>query len=169
MTDPQMYKSDVYARLRAKLHIDPLELDHQLMEMPQLVQDCGEVVAECINMRDAATTDLKTAESRAADKLRSRHIVVDGKDGPVNKQRSEAQITSEIPSMPEVRKAAETLETVKLDLALWQTLMDSLRTKNASLKTTAELIISGYLTRDSIHSNRREEIRNAASAKRKAV
>jgi hypothetical protein len=155
-----------YEQLQKKLVLDPMELDQELIELPMLIMEANEQCAHCLSARDRAKNDLDLAMAEAADDLRSQ-TVSDGKGG--FKVRSEAQITTEIALYKSVQEAQRVVESAKLDLALWQALCDSFRTKRDSLKIFSDLTISGYLSPNAALTQRRTEIRNAEPPRRRTI
>jgi len=152
-------KEQVYNRLRARLAINPLALDDELIQMPQLVIDIGEQVAECLYIRDAAKNDLDILTSEAAAKLRNITIPTENAKGDIiEKTRSEAQITSELPMQKTIKAATLALEDAKYDVSMWQMLMDAARTKGMSLHKVADLTLDGYLTPDAHYASQRAKL-----------
>jgi hypothetical protein len=162
MTQPNPSAQDkLYVRLKSRLTIDTMQLDQELIELPQMLSDAGEATAYCIAARDVAKNELDINMSIAADRLRQQPITdSDGKE----KRRSEKQIETEIMSIQIVKDAHHRLEEAKLDLALWQSLVDGIRAKQSSIKTVSDLMISGYLAPSSITANRRAELRGGPQA-----
>lgn len=142
-----LFKADEYARLRAAVIINPLDLDNEWTNLPMLVMEAGEFCAIAIKRRDAAKGELADASNASAAKLRS--VLVDGK------KRSEAQIESEKMLAPAVVDAQLRFEQRKSDVDRWAALVEALRVKQSSLKHISELIVAGYLTRDSFAKNHR--------------
>lgn len=154
---------EVYDRLKRKLEIDALSLDQELIELPVLILECSEYSSEKLAQRDRAKNELDLAMAETADMLRS-NWTVDAKGS--QKQRSEAQIASELALSKTVQAAQINLEEAKFELALWQSMVDSLRAKRDSLRIIAELTISGYLSPNSILKDRQTEIRQASIRRR---
>lgn len=145
-----------YDRLKKKLTFDPLDFDQELIELPLLIMEASELAAEYIARRDRAKNDLDLVMAEAAYNLRS-NAIADSKGNP--KQRSEAQIETEIPLYKSVQQAQKDLEDAKLALALWQALCDALRAKRDAIKVYADLTISGYLSPNLAQDQRRAEMR----------
>ena len=156
--------NEVYERLKTKLELDPLELDQELIELPMLIMECAEYTSEKLAQRDRCKNALDLAMAEASDGLRT-ELTIDVKGN--NKQRSEAQISSEVFLDEGVQRSLTDLEQSKYELALWQALMDSLKAKRDSLKIFSELTISGYLSPNVALDNRRAEIRAASSGVRR--
>jgi hypothetical protein len=160
-------------RLRAAVRINMMRIDEELIENPSNLMECGEQVAFAANFRDTAHNGVEYAEAIAADELRRELIEPvpepgdEDRDPPARKKpgtgkrRSEAQIKSEIPNYPAVKRAQRRLEDAKLEFSLWMAIMEGLRAKSASLENVSRLIISGYISNSSVTAVRRAEIRNA--------
>lgn len=163
----ELYNKKLYDRLKARLAINPLALDEELINMPQLVIDIGEQVAECLSFRDGAKNDLDIAVAEAAANLRA--IPIEGENAkgePVSKVRSEKQIEAEMPMQKTVKGATAALEDAKYDLAMWQTLMDAARTKSHTTQKVADLTLAGYLTPDAAYHKQRDRLTEKRDAKR---
>jgi hypothetical protein len=145
-----------YRRLRGKLTINPMQLDQEWIEMPQLVQDATEYAMSAVQMRDSAKSILAFREAEAANTLRNR-MVVSGKGGEP-KQRTESQINSEVPLDDAVQQAQADFIDCKYDADLWMGLVDSLREKSRALKTMSELMVTGFLTPAGMVTNARVAI-----------
>lgn len=146
------FETERYRWLKVRVPIDFLSLDEEVSQMSTLIQMAGEITAQVIEDRDSAKELLAQVKSEVASRLRS----IPDANG---KYRSESTITSEIESQPEYKEQQELLSKIRLDAALWISLTESLRTKAASLRTSAELIQSGFITRDYILDKRRTELR----------
>jgi hypothetical protein len=155
----------LYKRLKARLTVDALRLDQELAELPAMITDAGEALAYCVSARDIAKNELDVNTAIVADRLRQAPIkqIDTETNQSKTKWRSEAQITSELPQEPVIRKSQERLEDAKLDMDLWRALVDGLRAKSSALETIARLIISGYLAPSSVSAPRREELRRPPS------
>lgn len=154
-----MYKETDYLRLRARVDIDRIELDRELVETPMLLLEAIEFCSTAEHLRDLKKGDLATKISIAAAELR---------EVPYNgKPRSESQITSEVPSVIEVVEAREILADAELTLNLWRGLVDALRQKSHNLKTTSDLTIAGYLSPNAGIQSRREELNEVREIKRR--
>lgn len=143
---------DIYDQLRNQLQVDIMEIDRDLAEIPQIVMAAAEQTAAAISVRDMAKFEVDVAKAEAAAFLRV------AKDG---KQPSETQVQSEVPKARAVKRAVQVYEDAKLESARWMALTEGLRTKSSALKTIAELIVAGYLTRDAVYQERRRAMQNA--------
>jgi len=144
-----------FDRLKSRLGVDPLRLDEELIRMPAFIQEISERTAEALRARSVLEDNLKTIMAETANQIRA----------SAEKKPPEAQVDSLVLTEPDVQNAIKQLEQAKYEYSLWQGLMDAARTKSTSLKTFAELIISGYLTLDSIHAERRHELNEVRRAK----
>ena len=141
------FNPEKYQWLRARKAIDLLSLDDEVMQIPVLIQECGEQTAIAVEIRETAKDDLKKIESVVGSEIRAL-------------SKSESAITSMTPSDERVVAANRLLSEARLDAGLWQSLMDSLRTKAANLRVATDLISAGYITQSSIMEKRRRELRD---------
>lgn len=146
------FKTDTYNFLRSKLPLDLMTIEESLVEMPTLVQQAGEATSAAIEIRDTAEEELKQTKAQVANDLR-RELVN-------NKARSESTIDSMIPLDERFLRKQEELSTARFDASLWMGLVESLRRKDSAIRTAADLLNSGFLTRDFITSKRRSDIRS---------
>lgn len=145
-----MHNEEHYERLRQALRIDPMRIDEDLIELPPLLQEAGEFTAEAARARDRAEFNLKTTLAEVADAIRT--------DPDRPKQPSEAEIDKRLPMDKEVIDAQEKLVTAKYEFSMWMSVVEGLRSKGDSLKTTANLIVSGYVSSGAAYSDRRREL-----------
>jgi hypothetical protein len=148
------YKTELYKKLRRKLPLDLLGISEDVQEIAQLIQMAGEISATANEIREATKEDLERTISQEAEKLRLIPT-------PKGKDRSESMIASQVQLSDLVAEKKKDLGEARLDAALWNTLVDGLRSKSAMIRVTADLLNSGYLTSSSILEKRREDIRNA--------
>lgn len=152
-----MHQGQEYARLRARLAIDPMQLDRELMELAPDVQSAAEYCAEAIQIRDALDHAVDVARAEAARKIR---ILASGSD----KKPSEAQIASEVPLDAKVEAAVQEHAEAKLDAALWQALVASFGEKGSSLRRVCEMTVAGFLTPATVYADRRAEMQAKRTA-----
>ena len=143
-----------YAWFRVKTQIDLMEIDEEVSQMPTLLQDAGELTCSAIEARDSSKELLSQVRSEIAAELRATKT-------ESGKPKSETQIESEIELSSKFKEQQDLLSQARQDAGLWINLMEALRTKAAQLRTAADLISSGYITRDYISNKRRDEIRKA--------
>ena len=148
------YKAHEYVWLRNKLQLDLCNIDDEIMEIPSLIQQSGELTSTAIEIRESAKDDYEREKAKAADILRNTH-------DPDGKKRSETAIQSQLLLSDNVDKAGKELSKARVDAALWQSLTEAFRSKNSAIRVVADLVNSGYLTTSSIYEKRRKEIRNA--------
>ena len=146
------FQPEKYTWLKSIVRLDLMALDEEIMEIPVLIQECGEYAAQAIDAVNICKDGYNAVRATVADLLR-RDILPNGKT------RSEAQIESEIDRIDKLQEAADLLSAAKLDAGLWQALFEGLQTKNFSIRTAADLITKGFITQDHIISKRREELR----------
>jgi hypothetical protein len=147
------FNGERYIWLKRQLPIRLLDLDDEVSRIAILVQDIGENAAVADELLEKAKVQMKVAYATAADRLRKTPL-----EG--GKFRSEAMIASELDIQAEVAQAAKDLSECRFDSDLWARLVESIRTKSASLRSGAELIVSQYVTRDSLLLKARREIRD---------
>lgn len=144
-----------YRRLRGRLSINPMALDEELIDMPQLVQEAAEYTAEALQVRDNCKNRLDFITAQVGARLREVPV---SEDGGKPKARTEGAVAEQRLLDDGVQEAIAELEMCKYDLALWQGLHDGLKEKSSSLKRIAELTVAGYLTPGQVYQNRREEL-----------
>jgi hypothetical protein len=135
-----------YRWLKQKRHLELLDLDQEVMEIPVLIQECGETTAIAIEIRESAKDDLDKIESKITVEL-------------LNTGKSATAVQGMIASDERYVNANALLSEARLDAGLWQSLMESLRTKSSSMRVAADLIGAGYITQSSIMEKRRRELR----------
>lgn len=148
------YKPHEYVWLKKRLSLDLCNIDDDIIELPQLIQQAGELTSVAIELREVAKDDYERAKAHVADTLRNT-------PDPKGKQRSETTIQSQVLLDGELEDRSKELSKCRLDAALWQTLTEALRSKNSAIKVVADLLNSGFLTSSSIYDKRRRELRNA--------
>jgi hypothetical protein len=141
-----------YEELSAKLQVDELRLDEEIIELPRLLQEVNEYVAAAVYMRDQVQNEIKIAMAEE-----SRDIRVHSEASA--KRLTEASIEVGVVLSPRIKAMQTRFEDVKYDLARWQALSEAVRNKGYALKNVAELIIAGYVTPDTIIKRRRERTR----------
>jgi hypothetical protein len=148
------FRTERFRFLKSKAQLDLMRIDEALEEIAVLVQDAGECVAFANEIRDAAKNDLAIAEAEEAAILRGTQL-------SNGKYPSEYALPSLLPLSDKVKEAMELLSKARLDAALWATVANALMTKSTAIRTTADLISSGFLTNDFVRARRRKEIREA--------
>lgn len=147
------FEVDRYRWLRQRSSLDLMEIDQELQELPILVQECGERVALAIEIRDSAKEELEKTKSEVAEAMR----IESAKSG---KEFSESKIDSKLPSNSIVEAKRAELSIARLDAALWSNLNQAIQAKQYLIRTAAELIVSGYISKDFIVDKRRKELRS---------
>ena len=147
------YRPHDYVWLKRRLSLDLMNIDDDIMEIPSLIQQAGELTATAIEIRETAKEDYDRAKAQAAELLRNT-------TDPKGKQRSETAIQSQLGLSPQVEQRGKELSSCRLDAALWQSLTEALRSKNSAIRVVADLLNSGFLTSSSIIEKRRRDIRN---------
>lgn len=147
------FKREKYLWLRRQLEVDQLNIDTDLMEIPVLLQEVGEMTAFSLEIRDSAKEALEITKAEIADELRK----TPDENG---KTRSESTITSLLPLDPKYKQRLAELSEARLDATLWQSLSNAMQRKDSAIRVTADLITCAYISRDYILGKRRSEIRN---------
>lgn len=148
------FRPTEYVWLKQRLKIDLLSIDEEIIEMPGLIQQAGELTATAIEIRETAENELKHTIAHTAEYLRTTPT-------PKGKSRSETQIQSEVGLSDDVKAKQNSLGEARLDASLWMALTESLRRKDSGIRVVADLLNSGFLTASSVLDKRRKEIRNA--------
>ena len=162
---------NAFDQLKAELAIDPLDLDNELIQLPQLVMEIGENLAEAIAAYDRAKENLDRARGEAGRRLRNgpaRKPQVEGERPQIIKewkQPSEAQIATEIPLIDIVVEAQDRVGELQLIVSKWKELHWAMRQKSSSIEQYVKLMAAGYMTPNSVHQQRRQEIADTGTAR----
>jgi hypothetical protein len=148
--------TDEYLFYKSKLFTDTLHLDTEFEQIAVFMQEVTEQAATSAALEKSAKVALIEVTARAASELREQVL-------PSGKARSESQINSEVVLSPEVQAAQDTMAGISFDNDLWQGLVSSFRSKGSAMKSAAELVTVGYVTRDHLDNARRQEIRQASA------
>jgi hypothetical protein len=149
-TQEPTYKVEKYRWLKQRVRLDLLYIDEDIQELPVLLQDAGEITAAAMERREATKSDLERTAAIVADKLRS----------PENgKSKSETAIASMIPLDPEYQAVQKELSEARLDAALWQNLMEALRSKSALVRASADLIQASFISTSYYVDKRKKDMR----------
>jgi len=153
----------IFDRLKARLTVSTLHLEEDLIELPMFVMEIGEHHADAIKEHGAAEHELEIVEADVADLLRRKPIPAPTKASgdTATKTRSEAQIKAELPLHEKVIDAATAVANAAHDVALWRALQDASRTKDRAVHRVAELVITGYLTKDTVYKEGRRNLNEA--------
>ena len=146
------FRSDKYQWFRARLQLDLLDIDNDLIEMPSLVQDAGECAAVANEIRDSAKEEFERTKANIAQQLR---------DSAIGKKPSETMIDSQLPLYELYKQVQAAWSQSRLDAALWATIVEAMRAKSAMIRVSADMLNSGLLTADFLRNKRRAEIRGA--------
>jgi hypothetical protein len=149
------FKAEKYLWFRAKLEIDMMDIDEEIIVMGALVQDCGECCATANENRERAKEHLDVTKAQVSQHLRESPVTAGAT------RRSETQIESQLALFQPFVDAREALSRARLDAALWTTMVEGLRAKLAMIRVSADLLNSGFITPDFIRNKRRKQIREA--------
>ena len=128
-----------YEEIRARVDIDLLHIDSELVQLPGLIQEAAEGASAAAAEERAAKLALRIVTAEATLKLRS-------ESPPGGKERSEARITSELILQPEVQAAQEALDLAEANTASWRSLVGSLSEKSSLLRKSCDMVIAGFVT-----------------------
>jgi hypothetical protein len=146
------FMTDRFRILRGKVSLDLLRLDENTETLPSLIQESGECAGYAMEIRDTLKEDLKFVYATEFSRLKS---------PPEGKTPSDVVTDNEVIASDAYQQKLKEYQEARLDAMIWQNLANSLDKKSFSINTSAQLIISGYITRDSIIERRRKEIRTA--------
>lgn len=149
------FNPERYLWLKGQLSTDLMNIDEELMRIAVLVQDANENAAVASELYDSAKEKSKVVYAQTAAKIRL-ELRPDGK------AKTEGQVDAETTSSPECSRQQAELSDARLDASLWNSMTEGLRTKAYSLKAIAELITSGYVTKDYAQEKYRAQIRQAS-------
>lgn len=149
-----------YDRLRAALKIELSRIGEELVEYPQHLTECCELLGEALQEREQREYLLKEAVILAAAKIRA-----DYEERQTRKPAEEA-IKSEAALSKEAEQARVLLEDARSSVAFWSALVEGMRAKGSSLKRLAELTVSGFLAPNASYDTMRDEM---AAARREAM
>ena len=146
------FMTDRFRILRGKVSLDLMRLDENTETLPSLIQESGECAGYAMEIRDTLKEELEYVYAAEFSRLKS---PPEGKP-PSDDVTNNAAIASVV-----YQSKLKEYQEARLDAKIWQNLANSLDKKSFSINTSAQLIISGYITRDSIIERRRKEIRTA--------
>jgi hypothetical protein len=143
----------VYDRIHASLHIDILEIDREVTELPMILQEAVELAAELKDYERQADHELDILTAKVSAKLRQ---VGDAK------APTESAIKLALAADPEIQKARDGLSQMSYDAELASGLVNTLRDKSRLVMKTADMIVSGFITPSSAYTRQRKELRKAS-------
>lgn len=146
------FEPEKYEFLKNRVRVDLMAIDEELMEMPTLLQEAGELTAQAYAISNDCKDKIDEILSITADRLRR----IPTESG---KSRSEAMIGSEVFAERDVVGARMAYNNAKLDAGLWQSVQEALRKKADLIYTATELIKVGFISKDHILAERRAAIR----------
>ena len=138
-----------YDALKLRLTIDLLRIDQEIAQMPQLVQEAGELAAASNDEENASRLALDVIRTEAAARLRE---VESG-----SKPRSETMIDSMLNGEEDVQAARVAYDAARLQSSRWNNLLSAMREKSRLLGKAADLTVAGYITPSSYAPGRREK------------
>jgi hypothetical protein len=135
-----------YVELRQSLLIDLLNLDHEILCLPQLIQDAAEI---------AATADEAESSAKHIYEVISAEVSSLMRDMGGTKPPSETQISARLPLNIDVQEARKNYDTSKFDSKIWSAMVSSLREKSKLLQKTSDLIMAGFISQSSAYEKAR--------------
>lgn len=129
-----------YNALKAALAVSLVQIDDELVRCSQLVQDAGELSAESLLLERAAHLALDVITAQVSGELR-----IEGVESG-RKQRSETQITSELPNNIDYQMARNAYDKARYDSSVCQSLVNSMRDRVKAIIKAGDLIQAGYIT-----------------------
>jgi len=139
---------DAYLALKAQLSVDLMDIDNELMKMPQLVQDAAELAAEASDDENVSHLAYDVMKAEAGMRLREE----------ATDRITEAAIERQLPLDEGVQEARMAYENAVTYAKLCTALVNALRTKSSLLQKASDLIIAGYITPSAAYERRREAI-----------
>ena len=136
---------EIYERLKAKLSIDKLSMDKELEEMPELVQEVGEIVSDLTCKLDEVIAERKVVWSGYVNSL-STEAVNPATKKPYSISAAEKQADIE----PDVLECYDRERQCRKELDRFISIREGLKAKGYSLNTLADLWIGTYWTGDSV-------------------
>lgn len=138
-----------YARLKQFLPIDILAIDQELMQQPAIFQDAAEMAAELKAAERTAKHNLEIAQAKVAEEMRN-----EKRDKPY----SESAINSKLILDPRVQRARTDREDLMFDSELATVLANSLEAKTRLLRSTSDLMNSGFITPSSSYNRAKRDL-----------
>lgn len=135
---------DKYNDLKKRLNLDAVNIDKDLVELPMVIQEASELFSEVQNDYNVADHAYDVILAETARDLRN----VDGR------APSETQIQARVPLAEPVQDARNVRDNLKTELAQVKALVENLRDANTNLKTLGQLIISGFISPNSVYKRK---------------
>jgi hypothetical protein len=144
---------NAYERLRAELPIDELNLDGELRRLPFLQMEAVEYSTAAKQRMDLADFHYDVQHADAMATLRETIIAE-----RTTKPPSQDFLKAEVLLYQEVRDSKEAFLDAARDYGLWAGLSNAIRTKSTSITTISDLLKTGYMTPESVHAKRRDQV-----------
>jgi hypothetical protein len=152
-----MHAEQQYRELKARLVIDILQIDQELIRLPPDTQEVAEYCAQALQLRDACAHALELDKALAGTRMRE-----------AEEQIAQNRVQAQIPLDNRVQISQQALDEAKFDVALWQALLKAYEEKGSSLRRICDMMLAGFLTPSSIQADARAQIRAASKSKPKA-
>jgi hypothetical protein len=137
-----------YERLLPFLDVDLINIDEHLVQLPMLQMEASERAADAALASTEAAQILKATMANAGAALRN----AEGKKPP------ESQVAQDVLLDEDVMAAQNDANQAEHDKDKWRALVDAFKTKSSVLKTSADLINSGYLSPKTIVDSGRQSM-----------
>ncbi len=150
-----MYQEAQYLRLKARVEIDKLRIDEELVETPMLLLEASEGLAEVTLLHSSLLREKEAVYAARTQDIRD----TPDSDG---KLPSEAKVTNMIRSLSgdqTVQAAAKAVDEVRMDISLWEGLVSAYKEKQFNIRKIADLMISGIMSNASVYEQERSRSR----------
>lgn len=128
----------LYEALKAKLIIDPLDLDFAIIKQPDLYADVGEAFAKAESIRDQAKSCLEEESAELDAEIRSN----------TTNKLTESQVANAIKLETSYKDALDQYLIAKEIAGRWKALLESFSQRSYMLNHLVSLHISGYWGQD---------------------
>lgn len=145
-----------YNRLSKLTRLEPMNLEEELVSLPQYIQEVNEHVAAALFRRDALKNNLDREIAKVGRRIRSES----------EKKPSDATIAAEALLDPEVIAVSDELEVARFDATNWTGLANAFGVKASMAKRYSELTVAGFLAPNAAYQQRRDEINQVRRRRR---
>lgn len=142
------HEESEYQRLSKMTRLEPMNLEEELISLPQYVQEVNDHVAAALFRRDMLKHEHERQTAKSARSIREN----------AEKKPSDATIAMEVLLDPEVQRLQEELEVARFDATLWTGLANAFTTKSSMAKRYSELTVAGFLAPNAAYKERRDEL-----------
>lgn len=137
--------------------ITALTVEEDLSMIGSLMIEAGELAASRQHAEDVAYQIVKTTESETATQMRT--------DAQARGEKiTESLIATAVPSQASVMDARLVYIDAKKDNAVASSLALALRERNRAIQSVAQLVMAGFVTKDSVYMKTRETMSRRRSS-----